>query len=513
MSKSQLFQSLRKALRLSQIADHQGIPADEVAEWTQSQPIANVSRREFLKKLSYGAAGIAALSLLPSMRWLEDDGPKIVIVGAGMAGLRAAHILKKAGVYKNVRLYEASNRTGGRMFTQKLNGNSGTTELGGEFVDSNHFDMLALADEFKVTRLLKNDDKLIPELFWMDGKAYTQTDAIRAFQAIRKQVCKDAKKKGKAREALDNTSLAAYLSRMPMEGWFKKTLEVAYIGEYGLELAEQSALNFIDLVGCQPVGVFDMFGTSDESIKLLGGNQQLCDRMADGLRDQIVMDAPLVAIQSQGTGYKLTFQNMKQAVDADIVIMTVPFTVLRDIDGIDRLAGMTPAKLKCIKEAGAGQNGKYFLDVNERVWRKQGYQGYLYTPNIHTSWDSYHLQNGNEGKSIYSVFFGGNTGANISKGGGEAYLKEISEAFPGFKDQYTGYNSQMNWWKNPWSKGSYICPKPGQYSNIVAQAALPIGNMLFAGEHTSALFCGFMNGAAETGRVAAEQVLLKLKAK
>ena len=513
MSKSPLFPAWRKALRLSQIVDQQGIPADEVAEWTQSQQIATFSRREFLKKLGYGAAGIAALSLLPSMRWLEDDGPKIVIVGAGMAGLRAAHILKKAGIYKNVRIYEASNRTGGRMFTQKLNGNSGTTELGGEFIDSDHLDMLSLADEFNVMRLLKSADKLIPELFWMDGKAYTQADAIRAFQAIRKQVCKDAKKKGKAEVALDNTPLDAYLSRLPMERWFKKTLEVAYIGEYGSELAEQSALNFIDLVGCQKAEGFDMFGTSDESIKLLGGNQQLCDRMADALRNQIVMDAPLVAIQSKGAGYSLTFQNMKQAVDADIVIMTIPFTVLRDIDGIDRLAGITPAKLKCIQQLGAGQNGKYFLDMQSRVWRKQDYQGYLYTPNIHTSWDSHHLQNENEGKSIYSVFLGGNTGANISKGGGEAYLNEISEAFPGFKDQYTSYTSQMNWWKNPWSKGSYICPKPGQYSTIVAQAALPIGNMFFAGEHTSALFGGFMNGAAETGRVAAEQVLLKLKAK
>jgi monoamine oxidase len=513
MSKSQLFQSLKRALNLSQIADNHAIPADEVAEWAALKSPSGISRGEFLKRLGYGAAGVAAISLLPSMRWLEDLETKIVIVGAGMAGLRAAHILKKAGISKNVSLYEASNRTGGRMFTQKLNGNSGTTELGGEFVDSNHLDIRQLAKEFGVTELLKATDGLAPEVFWMEGKSYQQADFIRAFQSIRKQVGKDSKKRGKAFLALDNMPLDAYLDSLHLDAWFRKALEVAYVGEYGLELAAQSAVNFTALVGKQPAGQFDLFGESDESIKLLGGNQQLCDRLADGLRDQIMLDAPLVGIQSAGKGFKLSFQNMKKEIDADIVIMTIPYTVLRDVQGIDQLAGMTPAKLKCIRELGAGQNGKYFLEMGERIWRKQGFQGYLYTPIIHTSWDSFHLQNDNAGKSIYSVFFGGNTGAGISKGGGEAYLDEISKAFPGFKAQYTGYTSQMNWWKHPWSKGSYICPKPGQYSSIGEEIATSVGNMLFAGEHTSVEFGGFMNGAAETGRLAAEKVLAMLKSK
>ncbi len=513
MSKSQLFDSLRRALRLSQVADTAGVPADEVAEWSQDQSASHLSRKEFLKRLGYGAAGVAAISLLPSMTWLEEPDTKIVIVGAGMAGLHAAHILKKAGIYKNVMIYEASNRTGGRMFTQKLNGNTGTTELGGEFVDSNHTDIRNLAKEFGVTELLKSSDNLEPELFWMDGKSYKQADFIQAFQAIRKKVGKDSKKRGKAFVSLDNMPLDAYLDSLHLPVWFRTALEVAYVGEYGLELAEQSAVNFTALVGKQAAGKFDMFGESDESIKLLGGNQQLCDRLADGLRDQILLDAPLVGIQSAGTGFKLSFKNMKKEVDADIVIMTIPYTVLRDIPGIDQLSGMTPAKLKCIRELGAGQNGKFFLDMNERIWRKQGFQGYLYTPNIHTSWDSYHLQNDNAGKSIYSVFFGGKKGAAISKGGGEAYLGEISQAFPGFKDQYSGYTSQMNWWNHPWSKGSYICPRPGQYSTVVDHAGTPIGKMLFAGEHVSVEFGGFMNGAAETGRVAAEKVMAMLKAK
>jgi monoamine oxidase len=512
MSKSPLFASLKRALRLSFTAHQHQIPADEVAEWTEEQRANTMSRREFLAKATMAGAGIALIRMVPPDFIRDDSDVRIAIIGGGMAGLHAAYILKKQGFSKNVTLYEASNRTGGRMFTQKLNGNSGTTELGGEFIDSNHWDMRNLAKEFGVVELLKADDKLIPELFWFDGKGYTQEDAIRAFGTIREKVGLDSRLKGKAFEKLDFTSLAAYFETLEAEAWFKKALEVAYIGELGLDLADQSAANFTALIGEQAMGVFDMFGESDESIKFLGGNQQLCDRLAAAVQDQIRLNRPLIAIQSKDKGFLLTFEGEAKSVEADIVIMTIPYTTLRHVEGIEDIRGMTDEKLRCIRELGAGKNGKYFLDMQSRVWRDQGYQGYLYTDQIHTAWDSYHLQNDNAGKSIFTAFFGGEAGANVSKGGGEAYLDEINGAFPGFKGQYAGFTSQMNWWKHPWTLGSYICPKPGQYVLFDKYLASRVGNMYFAGEHTSALFGGFMNGAAESGRIAAEQVLKRVKA-
>lgn len=514
MAKSPLFAALQRALNLSRIADHTQVPADQVAEWVQTQKAKGISRRDFLQKSLYGSAGLIALTALPGWTFHEDPpATRIAIIGAGMAGLNAAYTLQKHGITQGVQIFEASSRTGGRMMTERLNGNTGTTELGGEFVDSDHLDILALADEFGVQRLLKKTDTLIPELFWIDGKAYTQADAIRAFQAIRKQIAKDYKAKGDRLKTLDNTTLADYLAALPLEPWFRTVLDVAYAGEYGLDTQDQSALNLIYLIGKQPPDVFEMFGGSDEAIKLLGGNQQLCDQLAKKLSGSIRLNTPLTSIRSNGQTFFLTFEGEAKELEFDHVIMTIPFTILRDIPGIDTLQGMTPDKLKCIRELGYGTNGKYFLDMQKRVWRDQGYQGYLYTNHIHTSWDSYHLQNDNTGKSIYSVFFGGQAGTDIHKGGGEAYLDEINTAFPGFKAQYTGYTSQMNWAKHKWNKGSYICPRPGQYTTIIDHIATPIGNLRFAGEHVSVDFGGFMNGAAETGRVAAQQILATLNEK
>lgn len=510
MSKSPLFASLKRALRLAKVSDHHGIPADEVAEWTKARRTEGISRREFLGRALYGGAGIALMSMVPSTFLQEDAEVRIVIVGAGMAGLHAAYLLRRNNIFKNVTIYEASNRTGGRMFTQRLNGNDGTTELGGEFIDYNHWDMINLADHFGIKKLLKHQDDLIPELFLIDGHRYHQEDAIRAFQKIRKRVAADSQLEGEELTKLDRTSLEQYLNQLQVDDWFRKALGVAYVGEMGLDLAEQSALNFVDLIGAQEEGEFDMFGDSDESIKFKGGNQQICDRLAEAVEDQIRLNHALVAIKNKGKGFVLTFAGEAKQVEADVVIMTIPYTVLRHVEGVKNLEGMTTEKWKCISELGAGKNGKYFLDMKSRIWREQNYQGYLYTNAIHTSWDSFHLQNYNQGRSVYSVFFGGEAGANVANGGGVAYLDEVDRAFPGFKDTYNGYTSQMNWWKHKWAQGSYICPQPGQYTMLLDHVATPVGNMYFAGEHTSSEFGGFMNGAAESGRIAAQQVMKRV---
>jgi monoamine oxidase len=511
MAKTPLYASLMRALKLAKISEQYQIPADEVSEWLAEQRIKEMSRRDFVGKALYGMGGLALMSMVPSGLFKKSaSDTRIAIVGAGIAGLHAAWILKKNNVYDKVTIYEGSGRTGGRMFTQKLNGNDGTTELGGEFIDYNHFDMLNLADYFGIKKLYKHSDDLIPDLFFIDGKKYLHEDAVRAFQSIRVKVGKDSEAEGDELLKLDRMSMEEYFQELTCEEWFKKMLAVAYKGEMGLELADQSALNFIMLIGAQDQDTFDIFGDSDESIKFKGGNQQICDRLAGEVEGQIRLNHALVRVKSKGSGFVLSFAGEAKDVEADIVIMTVPYTVLRFVDGMKDIDGMTADKWNCIENLGAGTNGKYFLDMKSRIWREQGFQGYLYTNNIDTSWDSYHLQNYNAGKSIYSVFFGGKTGEDISKGGGEAYLDEVNTAFPGFKSQYTGYTSQMNWTKYKWSLGSYICPRPGQYSTLMEHVATPVGNMYFAGEHTSVEFGGFMNGAAESGRLVAQQVMKRV---
>jgi monoamine oxidase len=530
MAKTPLLRALKKALQLAHLSSRPGMPPpDEIREWLEYQQQRPAwTRRQFISGALQTGALLGVASVLPGCTGpaaprhtpanLTPSGPRIAIIGGGMAGLHAGYILKKAGKESLFTIYEASGRTGGRMMTVKLFNNGQTTEFGGEFVDSNHKDIRDLAKEFGIAELDKKSDSLTPEAFFMDGRHHDLAAVVKAFDKIRKKLATDAGSMGEHFDTpegkqFDTMPLSVYLNSLKTDAWFKKLLEVAYVGEYGLDADQQSAINLINTLGVQETG-FEMFGESDERIKLLGGNQQICDRLADELKDNIKTGQMLAAIKNKGDGFTLSFSKGSSFtdVDADYVIMTLPFTVLKDVDGIDRLTGMTPEKIAAIRELGYGTNGKVFMGLNDRPWRQQGYQGYLYMNNLPTGWDSYHLQNNNAGPSVFTLFLGGRAGALAMPQNADLFAPDIDKAFPGFKASYdTVKIAAMNWAGNPMSRGSYACYKPGQWSTLHGQEGTTVGNMYFAGEHCSSAFQGYMNGAAETGRVAAERILERVK--
>jgi monoamine oxidase len=123
----------------------------------------------------------------------KASDPKIVIIGAGIAGLNCAYQLKKSGYSATV--YEAANRTGGRMFTKRdIIANGLYTELGGEFIDTEHKDMLQLCKEFGLPLI---DTRTREELqyerdsFYIDGRFYSEAEVINAFQPYASRIAAD----------------------------------------------------------------------------------------------------------------------------------------------------------------------------------------------------------------------------------------------------------------------------------------------------------------------------------
>ncbi|MBC7627873.1 FAD-dependent oxidoreductase [Ferruginibacter sp.] len=106
------------------------------------------SRRRFLQDAGIIGAG---MMMLPSFLQAADfnSNKKITIIGAGIAGLNAAYQLQKLGLQST--LYEAGKRTGGRMYTMKnYFGDNITTDIGGEFVDTNHEEIIELVKELQL---------------------------------------------------------------------------------------------------------------------------------------------------------------------------------------------------------------------------------------------------------------------------------------------------------------------------------------------------------------------------
>jgi len=84
----------------------------------------------------------------------------------------------------------------------------------------------------------------------------------------------------------------------------------------------------------------------------------------------------------------------------------------------------------------------------------------------------------------------------------------MERVFPGVRATLNAKVARHHWPSAPFSKGSYACYRPGQWTTIAGAEFEPVGNLHFAGEHCSTDFQGFMNGAAETGRRAAQALLV-----
>jgi monoamine oxidase len=478
-----------------------------------------LSRRDFMK----GALAVGAAATIPGCGSKGKSGsPRIAIVGAGIAGLQAAHVLAKGGLGAD--LYEAGARAGGRILTLRNIVAPGLhTEAGGEFIDTSHEDTLSLAKEFglPIQDALGGAHAGLIENAWLfGGRLRSEAEVAAAVRDFTGDIQRDmgdlpddisAGSGGMVAE-LDRMSLEEYLGKRGVTGWLRDLIQVAYVAEFGLDADKQSCLNLLTLVSLDTAaGRFEVFGESDERFRIEGGNQALTDAMAAKYRDNLRVNHRLEAIAADGEGYRLSFQADGAAIEkkADIVILALPFTLLRSVDFRLELPAL---KKRCIRELGYGTNAKLFLGFHARPWRQAGFAGNFFTDGpAQSGWDHTKVQPGPAGG--ITVYQGGSAGLNLASGGPKAQADTLSDTlervFPGSKAARNGSVSAFHWPTYPLSLGSYACYLPGQWTTFAGEEGKSVGNLFFAGEHCSADFQGYMNGGAVTGRMAAEAILAK----
>ncbi len=517
-ARTPLFDALRRAARLAAATSASGPPPDEAVEIARARAAvrtaARLDRRSFLGVAGAGLAGLAlgpALAGCAPAARLRSDA-RVVVVGGGMAGLNAAYRMQRRGVRATV--YEASPRTGGRMHTATdLMGPGLTTELGGEFIDTGHADLIALASAFglALSDRASGAEENAHHAFYFGGRQIPESEVVAAFvPLVPRLVAEQAAADGDGAALLDRLSVAEYLDRLGATGMIRSLLDVAYVTEYGLDAGEQSALNLVTLIGTSTETGFAPFGDSDERFKVIGGNERVVTELAARLPGQIETGQRLAAMRPRGEGIRLTFESGATAhdVDADVVVLALPFTMLRDVD--TAAMGWPAEKQRAIRELGYGTNAKLFAGTSARPWRAQGHNGECMTDAaFQLCWDNAQLQPGAAGG--LTLFSGGQAGLDVGAGTAEAQVARlmpgVEGAFPGVAAAQTGRTGRFHWPTHPFTRGSYACYRPGQTTAFGDVIAAPVGTVFFAGEHCSAEFQGYMNGAAETGRVAADAVL------
>lgn len=525
MARSSAFRTLVRLIRSagSQSIQMQTMPAP-------TAPKKQWSRRRFLR---YSAlAGGAAVAATAADMWQPAFGyghPRIAIIGGGMAGLNAAYQLKKLGLRATV--YEAKPHLGGRIQSREGLVNPGlVNDLGGCFINQDHEDVLALAQEFnlKLFNRFESADASYPKTaFYYEGQPISEVEMAENLRPLAAQIATDAALLDADFDAyaqkFDVISVADYLNQYQdkiLAPFVRALVEAGIRTEYGVEPEDSSALQLLfNLPTVTDQSVEPL--SSDETFCIEAGSGKLIDSLHQALAGQIRTGYRLQCLQSHHDGFRLMLGQKggnPVVVDADYVILAVPFPALRRVDFQVNLPNTL---LRFIQEVELGRNEKLFAGFKDRRWQQEtGFTIDAWTDlSFAQLWEDTQRQP-ERPDGVLTFFMGGQeVDAAISQPQtqGRQFLAQLNKQLPGIEAAQTGDFFRTNWANDADIGGGYTSFKPGQYLEFSEflyiesedpeeRVDVHMGNLVFAGEHLSDEFYGYMNGAAQTGRLAAEVV-------
>jgi monoamine oxidase len=548
---------LARARRASAYARAAGCGIDEATDAVAAAEQAAAEREEpdgggvLTRRHVLGGAGAAVLAAAvplarrPPAARPDGRGPRIVIVGSGLAGLGCAFRLwRRHGLRSEVYEWNA-DRIGGRVYTLRGFFDAGQyAEQHGEFISSEHTKVRNLVAQFGLTldNVIKYPPDTRPLQYRMrfNGRFWPQAALDREWHEWGWKLFRDAVTRKTPWPTLYNhsTEWGRRWDHMPAAEWidtyipggrdsdFGRLCVAVLLDEYGGPVEEESALNLVYLLGyydSSPSGLqprqYPQLSGTNEKWHIRGGNDQVISGLHQRLpQGSVRLGERLVALRGLPDGrFACTFSSgwATRDVRADHVVLALPFTTLRDVElrGIE----LPPRQLRAIREEPLGSDSKIQLQFSRRVWNADHWTANMYTDDIvQGGWETTIDQPEPEG--ILIALPGGYTGADIGRRYGlktyegpapEAmvrdYLSCFELNFPGVRAAYNG-KAYYAWSSgDPHIRGAYSYFKVGQYTAFNGIQGRQNGNLHFGGEHTSVNFQGYMEGALRSGyRCAAE---------
>ncbi len=515
-------------------AQRRGMPVEELLGTREL--LGTHTRRGFMAAGAGALAGaaLAGHPLARAARALPAMAPRVAIVGAGLAGLRCAHLLWTGapGAPIAATVYEGNpERAGGRCWTLRGFFDAGLiTEHGGAFIDTTHVAVRRLAAQLGLEEEVVDGGDLPTgeEAHWIDGAYYTEAQtnadwAAAGYHAFRSAGHQMRSAAGEQR--LDSMSVPEWLdsTEIGSSSRLGKLLLANTVTENGGDPGDQSALDLIEVTAGSPRTPLELLPGDDEKFHIVGGNDQLVSGMIAELAPGAVKHGHrLVALRANADMTStLNFDVGAGTVEvtADYVVLALPFSTLRDVDLSQ--SGLSAAKQTVIQTYGMGTNAKVHVELSRKTWPALGFAGAAYGEwdRFCCAWDDSVPLGADASPALLLGFPGGDVGRSLLTGEAHAaapdadvdwLLGEIEPVYPGTSAVYTGRAYEDHWALDPWVNGAYSYCKIGQAATYARLAAAPEGRIHFAGEHTCRKFQGFLEGAVVSGERAARQLLGKL---
>ncbi|WP_226577903.1 flavin monoamine oxidase family protein [Halobacillus litoralis] len=455
---------------------------------------------------------------------------RVLILGAGMAGLVAGSLLKQAG--HDVTILEANDRIGGRVYTIRTpftNGNY--IDAGAMRLPTNHSLVYAYIKKFRLpTQPFINTRK--GDLYLINGRKIYQSDydkdpSMLDFPVDPSERGKTAKElflsavqpfldlyqnsddvgKEKLRDQFSGYSMDQYLRNNPY-GPSLSTNAVRLIKLLlGIEgFPEFSFLNIlIDIT-------FPIFKGDTEFREIKGGNDRLPCAFLPYLSENICFNQKVTRIQQFHDHVRVEAEDQlyhqKNCWTADLLLTTIPFSVFQLVD-IEPYTSVSVKKWQSIHEVVNVPSVKIGVEFSCKFWEDYPFG------NVVTDYPSrfIYLPSHDQGKAgpgiiLASYSWGQNAllfNSLSKKQAVQVVLDDLARIY-GSVVYETYMNSVVyNWSRNPYSAGAFTLFTPGQSRDLSDVIIAPEGRIHYAGEHTSS-FHGWIEGAVESGIRAACEI-------
>jgi monoamine oxidase len=422
----------------------------------------------------------------------------VVVIGAGAAGLAAAHRLTAFG--RRALVLEARGRIGGRIDTRREPGWPAPVEAGAEFV---HGHSRAVWDAVEKAGLAADE---VADTHWRaaDGRLEPFD-----FDAVWSPV-------GEALDRLPDGDqpLAEFLDRhCPHLPPADRQLVVAYCEGFNAADARRLSARWLK-----------------ETEEAVGEEAGPPSRLRDGY-DQLAawlrahLDAPATGLELNCTVTEVRWEPGSAEVTATspagierrragAVIVTLPLGVLQappGAPGAVRFRPDVPEKRAAWSALAVGEVVKLVLRFREPFWSAAAPDlGFLHTPTgpFQTWWAS-----GPAGSGVLTGWAGGPAAGSLAgaepRGVLVAALDQLGSCFPQGREGLAGLLEDwhlFDWQRDALARGAYSYVPAGARGAVGRLAEPVAGTLFFAGEATHGRLAGTVAGAIASGERAADEV-------
>jgi monoamine oxidase len=445
----------------------------------------------------------------------------VVVVGAGFAGLTAAELVHRAG--RSVVVLEARDRVGGRTCTETHHGT--WIDIGGQWIGPGQDRIAALVEElgFATYPQPEDGDDVVLDadgprrlasyaLGFTDEELVAYLELVGALEAIAEQVPLDAPWAAPEAEAWDATTLADWVRGRDVPERVAGLFEVAVRAVFAASAAQLSLLHTAHYVHSADgwSKLTDSEGGAQQD-RIVGGVQPVAEALADRLPAGTVrLGRAVERIDQQAGGVTVVAGDL--TVAADRVVVALPPTMAGRLDYDPPL----PARRdQLVQHMPQGSVVKFHVLYDEPWWRAEGLSGTVLSPDepIGVTFDCT-PPDGTPG--LISGFFEGPAAVTA----GEQTPEERRDVVVGVLARAMGERARdvlayvdRDWSAEPFTRGCYGAHlPPGAWTVFGPALRRPVGRIHWAGTETAEHWTGYIDGAIESGRRVAAEVLAVLPA-